>query len=144
MSTPGRIALLASLAVVAVVAFIILKPSDSSETPSSATSSTGGSTTSPTSAGSEKPSPPPIPNVRVKGGKPVGGIQDLTFGKGDTVRFAVTSDVADEVHVHGYDVHKDVRPGRTIEFRFPARIDGEFVVELESRGEEIASLKVTP
>jgi hypothetical protein len=135
MSTPGRIALLASLAVVAVVAFIILKPSDSSTTSSSPTTDTTAKAPS---------SRPTIPNVRVKGGKPVGGIQDLEFAKGDTARFAVTSDVADEVHVHGYDVHKDVRPGHPVKFTFPAKIDGEFVVELESRGEQIASLKVTP
>jgi heme/copper-type cytochrome/quinol oxidase subunit 2 len=80
----------------------------------------------------------------VRGAKPVGGIQDLVFNKGDVVQFKVTSDVADEVHVHGYDFHKKVAPGHPITFKFPAKIDGEFVVELETRGEQIASLKVNP
>jgi hypothetical protein len=137
MSTAGRIALLVSVAVVAVVAFIILKPSDSSDKQSSVPSTVG-------TTANEAPSPPPIANVRVKNGKPVGGIQDLEFAKGDTVQFAVTSDVADEVHVHGYDLMKDVSPGHAVKFKFPGKIDGEFEVELEGRKEQIASLKVTP
>ena len=138
MNRAGRTGLLIAVVVVAVVLFIVLKPGGSSSDKSSQTSSAGTTTTS------DKPSPPPIKNVQVKGGKPVGGIQDLTFAKGDTVQFKVTSDVADEVHVHGYDFHKDVAPGHPITFKFPAKIDGEFDVELESRGEQIASLKVTP
>jgi hypothetical protein len=142
VSTAGRIALLAGVAVVAVVAFIILKPSDSSDKQSSTPSTVG---TTPASGSSSQPaSPPPIENVRVKGGKPVGGIQDLEFSKGDTVQFQVTSDVSDEVHVHGYDLMKDVSPGNPVRFKFPGKIDGEFEVELEGRKEQIASLKVNP
>jgi hypothetical protein len=137
MTKGGRIALLVAVVIVAVVGFIILKPSDSSDKPSS--NQPTASTTQ-----QETASPRPIPEVRVKGGKPVGGIKDLTFAKGDSVQFAVASDVADEVHVHGYDFHKDVAPGKPVKFKFRAKIDGEFDVELESRGEQIASLKVTP
>jgi hypothetical protein len=137
MSTAGRIALLVSVAVVAVVAFIILKPSDSSDKQSSVPSTVGTTAKAP-------PSPPPIANVRVKDGKPVGGIQDLEFAKGDTVQFAVTSDVADEVHVHGYDLMKDIAPGETVNFSFPASITGIFEVELEDAGEQIAQLRVDP
>jgi heme/copper-type cytochrome/quinol oxidase subunit 2 len=139
MSARGRILAFAAVVVIAVVGFIALKPSDSKK--SSTTTTTTAETTG---AKQQPPSPPPIPNVRVKGGKPVGGIQNLTFNKGDTVQFKVTSDVADEVHVHGYDVHKNVAPGHPVTFRFPGKIDGEFVVELESRAEQIASLKVNP
>jgi hypothetical protein len=60
------------------------------------------------------------------------------------VRFKVTSDVADEIHVHGYDVHKDVEAGGSVTFDFPGKIDGRFVVELENAGEQIAQLEVTP
>ena len=60
------------------------------------------------------------------------------------VRFRVTSDIAEEVHVHGYDLHKDVAAGGTVTFNFPASISGVFVIELEARSEQIASLKVEP
>jgi hypothetical protein len=90
----------------------------------------------------EKPAPPV--KIVVRGGKPVGGVKDLSVNKGDPVRFTVVSDVTDEIHVHGYDFHKDVKKGGSVTFDFPAKIDGEFVIELESRGEQIASLKVQP
>src|SRR6478735_7238444 len=60
--------------------------------------------------------------VTVKDAKPVGGTKDVTF----------KSDTADEVHFHGYDVHKDVPAGGSVHFKFPAKIDGKFVVELEN------------
>jgi|SRR3954447_25926204 heme/copper-type cytochrome/quinol oxidase subunit 2 len=138
MSAGGRIAAVVGVIVIAVVGFIVLKPSDDKSNDRTA------STTTAATGKPAKPKPPAIPQVTVKGGKPDGGIKDLTFNKGDTVQFKVVSDVADEVHVHGYDVHKDVAPGQPTTFKFPGKIDGEFVVELESRGEQIASLKVNP
>jgi hypothetical protein len=46
--------------------------------------------------------------------------------------------------VHGYDFHKNVPAGGSVDFKFPAKIDGVFVIELESRGEQIAELRVNP
>jgi heme/copper-type cytochrome/quinol oxidase subunit 2 len=123
MTTRARLALLAAVVVIAVVAFIVLKPSDTSKKSASSTA--------------------PV-QVDVKGGKPVGGIKPITVNKGDQVRFVVNSDVSDEIHVHGYNFHKDVKAGGKVSFSFPAKIDGQFVIELESRGEQIASLTVNP
>ena len=80
----------------------------------------------------------------VKHAKPVGGVEDIVVQKGAPVRFSVTSDFADEIHVHGYNFHKEVEKGGTVSFDFPAKIDGNFVIELESRSEQIASLTVQP
>jgi hypothetical protein len=80
--------------------------------------------------------------VLVKGGKPVGGIQRATVKKGQTVAIVVHSDVADEVHVHGYDLHKDVSAGGTVRIAFPATIVGEFEAELESRKLQIVEFTV--
>src|SRR6476469_5623441 len=103
------------------------------------TSSTGGiSATTPSTGTTVRAQPFQV--VLVQGGKPVGGIKKLEYSKGDQVRFRVRSDVADEIHVHGYDFHKDVPAGGAVSFSFPAKIDGVFVVELESRGEQIAEL----
>ena len=57
------------------------------------------------------------------------------------MRFTVTSDVADEIHVHGYDFHKDVPAGGSVTFTFPANIEGVFVIELEAKGEQIGQLR---
>ena len=64
--------------------------------------------------------------------------------QGRTVRFKVDSDVADEVHFHGYDVMKDVKAGGSVTFDFPATIEGVFEAELEGRKEQILELTVNP
>ena len=51
---------------------------------------------------------------------------------------------ADEIHVHGYDLKKDVTAGGSVEFDFTATIEGRFEVELENAGTQIAMLEVDP
>ena len=80
--------------------------------------------------------------VLIKGGKPVGGIQRATVKKGQNVAIVVHSDVADEVHVHGYDLHKDVDAGGTVRIAFPATITGVFEAELEDRKLQIIEFTV--
>jgi hypothetical protein len=85
-----------------------------------------------------------VATIVVKNGKPVGGIRDLTYNVDDRIRFRVDSDVSDEVHVHGYDIMKDVRAGGSVSFDFPANLEGVFEAELESRKEQIIELRVNP
>lgn len=80
--------------------------------------------------------------VTVKDGKPVGGVKEFTFKKGGTIDLTVHSDVADEVHFHGYDVHKDVTAGGTVRFVMRAKFDGEFEVELEDAKQQLATIIV--
>ncbi|HEU4735692.1 MAG TPA: hypothetical protein VFS48_01540 [Solirubrobacterales bacterium] len=87
---------------------------------------------------------PEIATIVIKNGQPVGGIADLTYAKGEEVRFKVDSDVSDEIHVHGYDIMKDVEAGGSVSFDFPATIEGIFEAELEGRGEQILELTVNP
>jgi hypothetical protein len=85
-----------------------------------------------------------VPTIVVRNGEPVGGIKELEYDAGDEIRFEVSSDVAEEVHVHGYDLMEDVPAGGTASFDFPAEIEGIFEVELEGLGEQIAELRVNP
>jgi hypothetical protein len=85
-----------------------------------------------------------VPVITVKGGQPVGGVQELTFESGAVIRFAVRSDLADEAHLHGYDVSKPVEPGGSETFELPADIEGVFELELEERGVPIAEISVVP
>jgi Cu-Zn family superoxide dismutase len=85
-----------------------------------------------------------VPTIEVKNDEPVGGVQELEFDSGEEIRFRVSSDAAEEIHVHGYDVAKDVPAGGTVEFSFPAEIEGIFEVELEALGTQIAELRVNP
>jgi ABC-type transporter Mla subunit MlaD len=85
-----------------------------------------------------------VATIRVRNGKPVGGITKLVYTKGDQIQIKVVSDVADEVHLHGYDIGKDVKAGGSVTFDLPASIEGVFEMELESRSEQIAELRVNP
>ena len=101
------------------------------------TTSTG--TTSETTTGAEKPTQVKIVVVN---GVPKGGIVRQTVNKGDKVVLVVTSDVADEIHLHGYDLKTDVTAGGTARLPFTATIPGRFEAELESRGVQIADITV--
>jgi hypothetical protein len=96
------------------------------------------------SAGGSKEKTVTAATIEVKNAKPVGGVQTVKFKKGGEINLTVHSDVADEVHFHGYDVMKDVKAGGTVQFKMPATIDGVFEVELEGRKTQIASVEVVP
>jgi hypothetical protein len=125
--------------VIAVVLFVVLRDDDSGKSGYEKLEDEGkiGKITS------EKGSPA-ITTIVVKDGKPVGGIAQLTYNEGEEVRFKVDSDVSDEVHVHGYDIMKDVEAGGSVNFAFPANIEGVFEAELEGRKEQILELTVNP
>jgi len=120
----------AALVVVAVVLFIVLG-GGSDESSSDTTSATGAVE---------------VPTIVVdKQGKPVGGIADLTYKKGDRIHFKVEVPFEEEIHLHGYDVAKEVpKGGGTVTYDLPAEIEGVFEAELEGRGEQILELKVEP
>jgi hypothetical protein len=80
--------------------------------------------------------------VAVVGCKPQGGINHINANQNDTLDLSVSSDCKDEIHIHGYNLHKDVAAGGTVSFSFKTTITGTFVIELESRSEQIASLRV--
>jgi hypothetical protein len=71
-----------------------------------------------------------------------GGIKKFTVKKGRKVVLVVRSQLADEVHLHGYDLSRDVRAGGTARIPFTAKISGRFEVELEKRGLPIAEITV--
>lgn len=85
-----------------------------------------------------------IPAILVVNGKPTGGVTELEYSAGEEVRFAVQSDTADEVHVHGYDVSEELPAGRPVVVSFPADIEGIFEVELHGSEEQIAELRIDP
>lgn len=124
-SNAARVALGVGAIAVAVVLLVVLK--------------SGGGSGGKSSNESGK-----VPVIVVKHGKPVGGIKNLTYNEGERVRFKVKSDVSDEVHVHGYDIMKDVKAGGSVGFDFAATIEGVFEAELEGRKEQIIQLTVNP
>ena len=133
MTRNMRLALLGALVAAAVVAFLIAKPG-------------GNDNPSPTTSRPSQPAraAPAPTRIRVRSGRPVDGIRKIEVSRGDRVRFTVSSDVADEIHVHGYDLKRDVPAGGSVAFNFPASVDGVFEIELEGRKQQIAELRVSP
>lgn len=125
---------------VAIVLLVVLKDDGKSDSEKSESVSGGAAQTADTK-GQAKPA---VPTIVIKNGKPVGGITNLTVNEGEQVRFKVDSDVSDEVHMHGYDIMKDVEAGGSVSFDFPATIEGVFEAELEDRKEQILELTVNP
>lgn len=110
----------------------------STETTTAETTTTDSGTTE-TTPGTQKPTEV---SIVVVNGAPKDGIVRQTVQKGDRVVLVVTSDVADEIHLHGYDLSRDVAAGGTARLPFTANLPGRFEVELESRGVQIADLTV--
>jgi cytoskeletal protein RodZ len=115
--------------------------SDDSGSETGSTSDDSTSTSTPTST---TPTVPASQTINVVNGQPQGGVKTVSFKKNDQVLLKVNSDTADEIHVHGYDLKKDVEKGGSVTFNFKGTIEGRFEVELENAGTQIANLEVTP
>jgi FtsP/CotA-like multicopper oxidase with cupredoxin domain len=155
-----RIALVVAALAVAVLAFVIAQPGDDEDGGGRAATTppqtdTGaaedGGATAPAQT-EEPPPPPPEPEVtrlQMRGGSVVGGAQDIEVARGETVRIVVTSDAADEIHLHGYDITRNAAPGQPARFRFRADAEGAFEIEshvAEDAGRDplVARLVVEP
>jgi hypothetical protein len=150
MSRNQRLSFLGIAAVIAVVAVIVLTvgggSADTTTDDSANTSAQQTATATATATaedGEEESTPTPTPKPQpplLQAGK----VAKLRFDEGETVRFRVRSDKPEHVHIHGYDIMKDVEPGKTANVAFKATITGIFEVEFEDSAEEIAELRVDP
>lgn len=150
----GRTILLLVLgAGVLAALFFLLRPDDDEEAeppPPTQLAPTTVATTAeeePPATTEPEPEPPPVqPTLRVTvlEGRPQGGIQRLTVARGERVRIVVRADVSDHVHLHGYDLMRNVGPGRPAQLALEATIPGRFEIELEDRHLLIAELEVSP
>jgi len=135
--------LLVVAATVASIALVGCGSNDSESASTDTTTTDTTTTTTDTTTTTEADKPTEV-KVVVVNGSPQGGIVRQTVNKDDQVVLVVTSDVADEIHLHGYDKAKDVAAGGTIRLPFKATIPGRFEAELESRGVQIAEITVEP
>jgi hypothetical protein len=146
--TPQRIVLLAGGLAAAVALFLLVRPRDedeptgAAETVTTAPTETAGTTTAPATTAVE-PQRATI-RITVRNGAPVGGIARPEVAQGERVRIVVRADVADHVHLHGYDVMRDVAPGAPAQLVFTADLTGVFEIELEDTGLLLAELQVGP
>jgi hypothetical protein len=142
-----RWAILGATGVVIVILFVVLSPGDAAEdvspTPSTSPSPStddGTTTVSPTPSPTAEET---VIEVTVQGDQ-VQGPDRPAATQGEEVLIVVRADIADEVHVHGYDLMDDVAPGQPARIRFVADVPGVFEVELEDAGRPLFQLEITP
>ena len=148
MSRGARIGLVVLAGAVAVAAFVVAKPDEGEregerEQARTAQQRTGTAPGRPRTAAEAAPQPRVV-RIAIGAGKPVGGVRRVTVTKGELVRIVVTSDVPDEIHLHGYDIERRVAPGRPARFAFRARLEGVFEMESHDGEAPVASLVVSP
>jgi plastocyanin len=80
--------------------------------------------------------------VSVSGGKVAPESSVHKVSRGQTVRLVVTSDKADELHVHGYDKSAELPAGTATTLEFPADQTGRFEVETHESGLQLLQLEV--
>ena len=81
-------------------------------------------------------------SIKVRGGKASGDIGRIVVPLGTPVVLSVSSDVADEIHVHGYDRKANIPAGTTASVVFTANTPGVFEVELENSKLQLLQLQV--
>jgi heme/copper-type cytochrome/quinol oxidase subunit 2 len=151
MSKGGRLGLIALALIALVGAFVIISPGDDD---GDGDNSGQAAQTTPTATAPSATTPPPDavlppPTKIALTDHAAAEVADIDVKKGERVRFVVTSDLPDEIHVHGYDIEQEVGPGKPARFSFPASIEGIFEIEsheAEHAGKDalIARLTVEP
>jgi len=77
-------------------------------------------------------------------GRRVSGPETFRVHEGDEIVLNISSDHADELHVHGYDLHGSLTPGKPLQLRFKAEHSGRFDIELHHSDLALGTLEVLP
>jgi hypothetical protein len=135
-----KVALIAAGLGLIVSLYFALSPGGDDET---TPTTTAAQTT--TAATTTAPAEPQVVRISVSvPGDKAPAVKHFTIQQGRQVVFVVESELADEVHLHGYDLSADVAPGAPATIRFKATAPGLFEAELESRSLPIAEIEVRP
>ncbi|MDX6690690.1 MAG: hypothetical protein QOG15_2147 [Solirubrobacteraceae bacterium] len=149
MSNAQRLVVVVGALIVLGGGFVLLSPgsNDTKTTATTPAATTGApAATTTTDAATTTAAPQPASTtIRVAGGKPAGGVQTITARKDDVVRIVVTSpDTTSEVHLHGYDIKRELKAGGSVSFSFKASAEGIFEMELEGTATQIAKIVIEP
>jgi hypothetical protein len=83
-------------------------------------------------------------DIVVQHGKRISGPAVLKVQQGDDVVLQVTTDTADELHLHGYNLLVKLVPNRAGTLHFTAKLTGRFTYELHKSDLELGALEVYP
>lgn len=73
-----------------------------------------------------------------------GAVREFTVREGDTLTLRISTDRAIAVHIHGYDLKRELVPGETAVLSFAATLSGRFEIEDELTEKELGVLVVEP
>lgn len=145
----GRRAFVAGTVLVGALLTACASADETASTRPTTTSTSTGSTAPTTAPASPAVTPPPTPSeqvrtitVSIRDGDvdpPPGRVR---VAQGETVRLMVTSDVADELHVHGYELEARLNPGKPATIEFTADQTGLFEVETHESEQVLFQLQV--
>ena len=147
MERGQRIGLILAAVVVAVVGIVLIssRGGDDDDSGSAGTTTTETQPGEPTATVRAPKPQPQFETITLADGAVRGGEKEITVSRGEIARIEVKSDAADEIHLHGYDVYKDVAPGKPARFRVKANAEGIFELEAHDLGHVIiGNLVVEP
>jgi hypothetical protein len=137
---PRALLALTAAAVVPLAGCAGTNGTESSPSPSRGSASASSSSSAP--AGTSAAADGRRIEVTVSGGQASGDTGRVQVPQGEHVSLVITSDVADEVHVHGYDLEEELEPGKPTNLTFDATVPGVFEVELHETGTLLLTLQV--
>lgn len=150
MSRGARIGIIVGLVVVLAALFVVLKPSGDDEASSPEAVQTevpvagdAGASSDEDMGDMDHESGDHMHTITVTDGE-VKGDRQISVPVGTELMLEIKADVADQIHVHGYDITGEVSPGSPAEITFVADTSGTFEVELEGSGLLLTEIEVTP
>jgi FtsP/CotA-like multicopper oxidase with cupredoxin domain len=140
MSKNQRLALVAAVVVVAAIAFVVARSgSDDGEGAGEANRAVETAPTRTSTTPEETPTEPTVERIAIRDAQVEGGARTIRVKAGDRVRIVISADAPDQLHLHGYDIEREARPGAPARFDLTARLEGVF--DLESHTAEDAGLE---
>ena len=144
-----KVALIAAALGLVVSLFFALRPGDEEDAAGTPTVETAPATTAAATAETEPTTtaPPAEETVAIRiavSGDTAPTLRKLSVRQDRKVEIVVSSELADRIHLHGYDLTADVAPGQPGRLAFTASFAGVFELELEERDLSIAELEVRP
>jgi hypothetical protein len=127
-----RLILLVAGVAAAVVLFLVFRGGEDDTPSATQPAASVASTTEP---------PPPAPKVilvRIN----TNAVTRATIPRGRRAVLVISGPAGEEVHLHGYDVMREIGPDGTVRLPFRATIPGRFEVELEASHRQIADLTI--
>jgi hypothetical protein len=137
-ATTRALILVPVLVLVLVVLFFLLRP----DSPAPESSANAPEETSTSESATANGSQEETFDLVIEQGSMTPG--EISVEEGDRVNFRITSDSPLELHLHGYDLSREIEPGEPAELAFDATISGRFEIEDHNTHAVLGVLLVQP